>query len=360
MNKYIFYLKQFPFHKFLFLFLIIFSILSILISCQVPSIHNKVLVNIILFWIIIIIFSFIIDYTLFLKFADLFLIFSIALSLLSTFNGIQTNHYRWLSIPVLNLDISPIVFLKFSLIFYIIKCTDKLKSEVISFKQFYTTYGIPILISLMVGLIVDLSQTLIMFILLLGLLWIYKQKLKYILSLLILPLIYIIVFILLNDHYLHRVVSLIFTSINSHIGDNYQINQAYETFKNIGFLGIGFENKGLASSIPVYLSDFVFVYVAEDVGLLGILFIILLYIILIVKAIYLSCRIINFQAFLIIIGLSYFQICQLIVHLLVTTGLIPVFSTYMPYVSPTRSSFLLYDGIVSAILINLSMKSNTL
>ena len=132
-------------------------------------------------------------------------------------------------------------------------------------------------------------------------------------------------------------------------GDGYQLVQSLYSLADGGLVGVGI-GKGMATSIPVVESDFIFSAIGEEMGLLGASAILILYMLFAVRGFTTAARAksdlaafsaagltasISFQAFLIVGGV---------------TRLIPLTGVTLPFMSQGGSS-LLSSFIIVALLL---------
>ncbi len=104
--------------------------------------------------------------------------------------------------------------------------------------------------------------------------------------------------------------------------------------------------------LPQAYSDFIFAIIAEEMGLAGVIFVVLLYIILLIRAGRIASRCErNFPAFL-IIGLTTLLLSQAMLNMMVAVGLFPVTGQTLPMISRGGTSTIItgaYFGMILSI-----------
>lgn len=117
-------------------------------------------------------------------------------------------------------------------------------------------------------------------------------------------------------------------------GSGFQIIQSLLAF-GIG----GPKGEGLGHGIqklfylPSSYNDFIFAIIGEELGLAGVLFVLGLYVVIFVAGIQMAERAPYDYEKLLIISLTLMIVLQAIIHMLVTTGLIPTKGLSLPFVS---------------------------
>jgi cell division protein FtsW len=116
-------------------------------------------------------------------------------------------------------------------------------------------------------------------------------------------------------------------------GDNYQIEQAQIAIVNGKIFGKMPGNSTQRNFLPHPYSDFIFAIIIEEYGLLGGSFMVLLYLILLFRAVVIVTKIPQtFGAFL-SIGVAFSLVFQAMVNMGVAVGLLPVTGQPLPLVS---------------------------
>ncbi|TCP30505.1 cell division-specific peptidoglycan biosynthesis regulator FtsW [Scopulibacillus darangshiensis] len=137
-------------------------------------------------------------------------------------------------------------------------------------------------------------------------------------------------------------------------GDGWQLINSYIAIASGGLIG-----KGLGQSIekagylPEAHTDFIIAIIGEELGVLGILFVILCLGYLVFKAIVIAIRCKDVFGSLLAIGISSFVAIQTFVNLGVASGLMPLTGVTLPFISYGGSSLVIMTFTIG-VLINIS------
>jgi cell division protein FtsW len=124
---------------------------------------------------------------------------------------------------------------------------------------------------------------------------------------------------------------------------------------NIAIVNSNIIGKGPGQSIerdflPQAFSDFIFVIIIEELGIIGASFVVLLYIVLLFRAARIASRCDNnFPAFL-VLGLALMLVIQASFNMLVAVGIAPVTGQPLPLISRGGTSTIINCAYIGAIL----------
>lgn len=140
----------------------------------------------------------------------------------------------------------------------------------------------------------------------------------------------------------------------SAIGDGYQLIQSLMAFASGGFSGVG-----LGASIqklgylPEAHNDFVFSILAEELGFIGVILVICLYFVLIWRVLAIGAKALErnmqFGAFL-CFGIAIWLICQVLINMGVSTGLLPTKGLVLPFMSSGGSAVVMAGASLGMVL----------
>ncbi|MFA5468236.1 MAG: FtsW/RodA/SpoVE family cell cycle protein [Sphaerochaetaceae bacterium] len=192
----------------------------------------------------------------------------------------------------------------------------------------------------------DYSTTLIFLLGALALLIVAGFKVRYLLLLVVGLGVAATLFLLIEPYRIKRVVSFLFPNIDPS-GLNWQVQKALEAIKSGGLLGRGLGNGVYKLGIiPEVQNDFIFASLAEEFGVLGILF---LAILLLAFAFYgfrvalyfyqktATEKFMGYAAF----GLTFMIVWQAITNLAVVTALLPPTGIPLPFFSQGGTNLLM-------------------
>jgi cell division protein FtsW len=150
--------------------------------------------------------------------------------------------------------------------------------------------------------------------------------------------------------------------IDKKLNSKYVAPQDYDLDKdsqvahaNIAIVNSNIIGKGPGKSIerdflPQAFSDFIFVIIIEELGIIGAGFVVLLYIVLLFRAARIASRCDNnFPAFL-VLGLALMLVIQALFNMMVAVGIAPVTGQPLPLISRGGTSTIINCAYIGAIL----------
>jgi len=132
--------------------------------------------------------------------------------------------------------------------------------------------------------------------------------------------------------------------------ENFQETHATMAIASSNVIGRGPGNSVERDYLPQAYSDFIFAIIIEELGLLGGAFVVLLYIILLIRAAKIAqkCRG-YFPAFL-VMGCALMLVAQATINMIVAVGLFPVTGQPLPLISRGGTSTIINCGYIGMIL----------
>ncbi|MDO5329335.1 MAG: FtsW/RodA/SpoVE family cell cycle protein [Coriobacteriia bacterium] len=132
-------------------------------------------------------------------------------------------------------------------------------------------------------------------------------------------------------------------------GSGFQIVQSLYSLADGGLFGSGI-GKGLATQIPVVESDFIFIAIAEELGLLGGAAVLLLFLCFAIRGFLTASRAKNDVSSFLTVGLTTTILLQAFIIVAGVTKLIPLTGLTLPFISQGGSSLLASFVIVGFLL----------
>jgi cell division protein FtsW len=265
---------------------------------------------------------------------------------------------RWIIIAGRSLQ--PSEFVKLTIILYLASIFGKKHDKI---NDFFNTVLPPLLVvAIFTALILaqnDFSTAAFVMIISLSMFFVAGVRYGYFLFIFaaILPLSGMLLFS--KEHRVRRIISFLDPASDpSNAG--YQVLSARRALSNGGFWGTGI---GLGSQklggLPEAHSDFIFAVIGEEAGILGITFIIVLFLALGVRGYILSLKFRekNLFAYFLTFGLTTSILYQALVNMAVVSGMVPVTGITLPFFSHGGSSVLV-TFIMCGLLLNLSRNKN--
>ncbi len=184
----------------------------------------------------------------------------------------------------------------------------------------------------------DLGSALICFVLFLIMLYVASGKKLYPILGLLLAAIGCVVLYLCFSHVQIRVQTWLDPFADAQ-DTGYQLCQAIYSLADGGLFGVGIGN-GLAESIPVVESDFIFAAIAEETGLLGGAGVLLLYLCLAIRGFATAARAKSDVSSFVAVGVTATIVLQAFIIVGGVTRLIPLTGITLPFISQGGSSLL--------------------
>ena len=283
-----------------------------------------------------------IDYKIYLKKSNLILLFCLALLILVLIPGIGTvrNGSRsWFGIG--SFGIQPSEFTKLGLIIFVSKYLACNEKSTKNFKGILPILGLLVLIFGLIMLQPDFGTGTIIVMSIIGLLFVGGVNFKYFIRLGIVGVVGIVGLILAAPYRLSRILSFL-NPWSDPLGSGFQIIQSLYAIGPGGLFGYGIGNSRQKHFfLPEPQTDFMFSIISEELGFLGCVIVVGLFIAICYTGFKISknCddKFGKYLAFGIIFQIA-FQAC---LNLMVVVGLIPVTGVTLPFLSYGGSSLLI-------------------
>ena len=158
-------------------------------------------------------------------------------------------------------------------------------------------------------------------------------------------------------NWLHR-DELIHDSVNS---ENSQEMFSIMAQAHGGLTGVGIGNSRECSRLPLAFSDYIYSIIIEEIGFIGGIFVIILYLWLLSRAAMIARRCHRVLPALLIIGMAAMITFQALFHMAINTGVFPVSGEPLPLISKGGTSILVTSvaiGVMLSVSRTISNKSN--
>lgn len=140
-------------------------------------------------------------------------------------------------------------------------------------------------------------------------------------------------------------------------GDGYQLIQSFYALGAGGLTGLGLgQSRQKTLYMPEPHNDFIFSIIGEELGLIGCMFIIGLFIFFVIRGIRTAFKAPDSYGTLLAMGITSIIAVQAIINIAVVTGSMPVTGVPMPFISYGGTS-LVINMTAMGILLNISRKS---
>lgn len=140
-------------------------------------------------------------------------------------------------------------------------------------------------------------------------------------------------------------------------GINRQEILSYMAQANGGIHGVGPGNSREASRLPLAFSDYIYAIIVEELGLIGGIIVLILYLWLLGRAMGIASRCNRTYPALVVIGMAIMIVAQAIFHMAIVTGVGPVSGQPLPLLSKGGTSILV-TSIAFGIMLSISRTAN--
>lgn len=259
---------------------------------------------------------------------------------------------RWIALGGFSIQVSE--FAKLAAIAYLAGYLDRRANEVMTaFKGFLKPLCVLGIFSVLFLLEPDFGATVVLSASFLGMLYLARVPLSSFFIIFIITVMLAALLILLSPYRLERLTTFI-NPWQTQFGAGYQLTQSLIAFGRGGILGVGLGNSvQKLFYLPEAHTDFLFAVLAEELGLVGQLVVIILFIILVARIFILAQRALKMgQLFYgyFGFGLGLWISLQAMVNIGVNTGILPTKGLTLPFISYGGSSILVNCMIVGLML----------
>lgn len=278
---------------------------------------------------------------------------------------------RWVKLPVISL--APVEFFKVGFIFFLAWSfsrkiepgVDKLKDELWIFLPYVLAFGVVVyLIAIMQN---DIGQVIVLGTALAVMAFMAGTSTRFFMFSMLAAIAVFVIAIVGSDHRVARVISwwsniqnFVLSFLPDSIADRlrvevteapYQITNSFYAIKNGGLFGEGLGNGTIKLGYLTEVhTDFVLAGIAEELGLMGILFVIALFFVIIFRTLKLSNRSENKTYSLFALGVTLLIGTSLFINSFGITGITPIKGIAVPFLSYGGSSLLAHSIAIGMVL----------
>lgn len=274
------------------------------------------------------------------------------------FFGSVNGAVRWIRIGPLSFQPSELG--KYTVVLYLAYVIDNGKSRIEEFWRGTISYLIiPGLIALLVLLEKNLSITVIIAVVSIIMVIAGGAKIKYILSLIPFGFGAVAGLIALEPYRFTRFTTFL-DPWGAHSDDSYQLIQSFYALGSGGIFGVGLGNsRQKALFMPEPHNDFIFAIIGEELGLIGAIFVVLLFVFITIKGARIAIKAKDNYGYLLAIGIISIISIQAVINIAVVTGSMPVTGVPLPLISYGGTS-LVFNLTALGILLNVSRQSKSI
>ena len=277
--------------------------------------------------------------------APYLIIASIPLLMYTIAFGTEINDARrWISVPFIDITLQTSDFAKLALIIYVARAISSKQDYIKDFQSAFLPIIVPILI--ICGLIApaDLSSAMLLFVTCMVMMFIGRVALQYIVLLFALGVVVFTFLVTIGQMFPEYIRSETWISrikdFTESVDGSYQIQQSKIAVANGGWIGVGPGNSSQINHLPSAHADFIYAIICEEYGIIGGIFVILLYLFFFFRATRLVTKSPKAFGAMLVIGLSVSLIIQAYANIAVALHLVPVTGLTLPLISMGGTSVL--------------------
>lgn len=297
-----------------------------------------------------------IDYHIYKKFTPWLVLITLALLIIVLFAGADINGaVRWIRLGPLSFQPSELA--KYVLVLYLALLIDKRKNKIKKFGEGTILYLC--IAAVFAGLVLlekNLSITAIIMMVAFIMILVGGAKISHLLSLVPVGIAAGLALIFTQSYRLDRLTSFLNPWADPS-GDSYQLIQSLYALGSGGIFGVGLGNsRQKALFMPEPHNDFIFSIIGEELGLIGCIFIIAIFMFIVIRGTTIAVKVRDNYGFLLAIGIISVIAIQAIINIAVVSGSMPVTGVPMPFISYGGTSLVFNLGAMG-ILLNISRQS---
>ncbi|NOQ92582.1 MAG: cell division protein FtsW [Flavobacteriaceae bacterium] len=256
------------------------------------------------------------------------------------------NASRWIRIPGIGVGFQTSTLAAVVLMMYVSRYLARNKEKEINFKESFFYLWVPVGVVLVLILPANFSTTAITFAMIILLVFLGGYPFKYIASILGVGILALVLFVLtvrafpdtIKNSRIDTWSSRIENFISGESENNYQAEKAKIAIASGEIYGKGPGKSVQKNFLPQSSSDFIYAIIGEEFGLIGAVFIIILYLVLLYRMVIIATKTITIFGTLLVLGVGFPIVFQALINMAVAVGLFPVTGQPLPLISTGGTS----------------------
>lgn len=261
-------------------------------------------------------------------------------------NSSGTNTSRWINIPVVNMSFQTSTLASVVLMVYVARYLSKIRDKAISFKDTILPLWVPVFFILILILPANFSTTAIIFTMVMMLTFIGGYPIKYLMVIIGTGILSLVLFVLVAKAFPEAMPNRVDTwmsRIENFSNDedteaDYQIERSKTAIASGGIFGLGPGKSPTKYILPQSSSDFIFAIIIEEYGLIGGLFLLVMYSWLLFRIVIVSQKSDTIFGKLLVLGVGLPIVFQALINMAVAVELFPVTGQTLPLISSGGTS----------------------
>ncbi|MBT8254768.1 MAG: FtsW/RodA/SpoVE family cell cycle protein [Flavobacteriaceae bacterium] len=268
------------------------------------------------------------------------------------------NASRWIQVPLVGFTFQPSTLAAVVLMVYVARYLSKIKGKTVSFKESLLPLWTPVFLILALILPANFSTTAIIFVMVLVLTFLGGYPLRYIAFIILSGIVVLSLFILVARAFPEAMPNRVDTwsnRIENYLNGedteaDYQIEKAKIAIASGGIQGLGPGKSIQKNFLPQSSSDFIYAIIIEEYGLIGGLFLLVLYLWLLFRVVIVAHKSDTVFGKLLAIGVGLPIVFQALINMAVAVELFPVTGQTLPLISSGGTSIWMTCLAVGIIL----------
>ena len=253
---------------------------------------------------------------------------------------------RWIRIPFVGVTFQTSTLASVVLLTYVARYLSSIKDRTVTFKETLLPLWLPVFVILALILPANFSTTAIIFAMLVVLVFIGGYPLKYLGIMLLAGFLLLTMFVMtakaFPDIFPNRVDTWM-SRIDNFMDDeeteaDYQIEKAKIAIASGGIAGLGPGKSIQKNFLPQSSSDFIYAIIVEEFGLIGSLFLMFLYLLLLFRFVVVAYKSNTVFGKLLVVGVGLPIVFLALINMAVAVELFPVTGQTLPLISSGGSS----------------------
>ncbi|TAE19428.1 MAG: cell division protein FtsW [Bacteroidetes bacterium] len=258
---------------------------------------------------------------------------------------------RWLAIPLIGISFQPSDLAKLALIASIASMLAKRQDNVEDIQDIMPVLAWTGVICTLIGMS-NVSTAILLFFTSMVLMFIGRIPVNQLLLFFLTGVVSIMLALVIGQR-LETASSRMDRFLNPTSEQRFQEEQGYIAVSTGGLIGKGPGNSDQRNFLPNAFSDFIYAIIIEEYGLVGGLFILALYLLLLYRGMVIMATSTNPFGGLLAAGLSLSIVVQALAHMAVVVGLVPVTGLPLPMLSMGGTS-LTFTGLSLGVILSIS------
>ncbi len=268
------------------------------------------------------------------------------------------NASRWIRIPIVGMSFQTSTLAAVVLMVYVARYLSKIKDKDVSFKETVLPLWVPVFMILALILPANFSTTAIIFTMVMVLTFIGGYPIRYLLIIIGAGIASLVFFVLIAKAFPEAMPNRVDTWISrlESFSDNEETEADYQTelakiaIASGGVKGLGPGKSRQKNVLPQSSSDFIFAIIIEEYGLIGGLFLLLLYSWLLFRIVIVSQKADTIFGKLLVLGVGLPIVFQALINMAVAVELFPVTGQTLPLISSGGTSIWMTCMAIGIIL----------